>query len=109
MKIFSPNRDKNSKRDWLRRISLFIVSYLAVAALVGVYWSSTPTTFDIAEKVADYAAAKDCSIVTGSKMTASLVENYSKDLSIEQIKQISLELKAIVVTQFDGLIDRVAN
>lgn len=47
--------------------------------------------------------------VISDKMTASLVENYSKDLSIEQIKQISLELKAIVVTQFDGLIDRVAN
>ena len=59
MKIFSLNRDKNSKRDWLRRISLFIVSYLTVTALVGVYWSSTPTTFDIAEKAADYAAAKD--------------------------------------------------
>ena len=47
--------------------------------------------------------------VISDQMTASLVENYSKDLSIEQIKQISLELKAIVVTQFDGLIDRVAN
>ncbi len=47
--------------------------------------------------------------VISDQMTASLVENYSKDLSIEQIKQISLELKAIVVTQFDGLIDRVAH
>ena len=47
--------------------------------------------------------------VISDQLTASLVENHSKDLSIEQIKQISLSLKSIVVTQFDGLIDRVAN
>jgi hypothetical protein len=47
--------------------------------------------------------------VINDQLVASLVESYSKDLSIDQIKQISLTLKSIVVTQFDGLIDRVAN
>ena len=47
--------------------------------------------------------------VINDQLTATLVENHSKDLSTEQIRQISSVLKAIVVTQFDGLIDRVAN
>ena len=73
MKIFSSYKDKSSMLDWIRRISFFLALYFMIAALVGVYWSSTPTTFDVVEKAANYTAAKDCSIVTGSKMTASLV------------------------------------
>ena len=58
MKIFSSYKDKSSMVDWIRRISFFIALYLMIAALVGIYWSSTPTTFDVVEKAANYTAAK---------------------------------------------------
>ena len=47
--------------------------------------------------------------VINNQLASSLVENLSKDLTIDQIKQISALLQSTVVQQFDGLIDRVAN
>ena len=73
MKNFSLNKDQSYKGGWFPRISFFLALYLLGAAVVGVYWSSTPATFDVVEKAANYSAEKDCSIVPGSKMTASLI------------------------------------
>ncbi len=46
--------------------------------------------------------------VINDQVTFDLVENHSKDLTSDQIRQISLAVKSIVIKQFDGLIDRVA-
>ena len=49
-------------------------AYLAIALVVGMYWSRTPDHFDVRENATRYAAATNQDVVTGTTTVAALQE-----------------------------------
>ncbi len=58
---------------WLKTSMWVVAGYLLLATLMGVYWSFSPTTFDVQEKAASVAVEDGGSVVTGSATTAALM------------------------------------
>ncbi len=56
-----------------RWVVLALVLYLLLALAFGMYWSVSPTPFDVREKAAQYAAEDGGTVVTGSVTTAALM------------------------------------
>ncbi|MFV8819751.1 DUF2333 family protein [Haliea sp. E17] len=56
-----------------RWVALFVVLYLLIAIVFGMYWSVSPGGFDVRKKAADYAAEDGGDVVTGSVTTAALL------------------------------------
>ncbi len=75
----SPLRDKMD--EWgsrlsdgsvLRWLGVALIVYLVLALLLGMYWSLTPSRFDVAERSEQYAAEYGGEVVTGSATTTAL-------------------------------------
>ena len=54
-------------------VGIFLVVYLLVALLLGMYWSIAPEPFDVNERAAQYAAEEGGKVVTGSVTTGALI------------------------------------
>jgi hypothetical protein len=67
----------NTLRDFMPQHSLFkgllvgLGVYLLITVLLGIYWSMTPSPFDVEERAAQYAAEDGATVVTGSVTTAT--------------------------------------
>ncbi len=67
----------NTLRDFMPQHSLFrglligLGVYLLIAVLLGIYWSMTPSPFDVEARAAEYAAEDGATVVTGSVTTAT--------------------------------------
>ncbi|MEM0953656.1 MAG: DUF2333 family protein [Pseudomonadota bacterium] len=58
---------------WLRGIGGVVGVYLIVTLLLGMYWSLPPSAFDVRDHAAQFAAANESKVVTGSVTAATLV------------------------------------
>ena len=59
--------------NWVKWVALALAIYLFLAALVGIYWSKSPSFFDVRKNAAAYAAEEGGNVVTGSATTAALI------------------------------------
>ena len=62
-----------SGRPRLKALVSVFVAVFAFLAIVGVYWSFPPSSFDVADNAAEYTARQQQTIVTGSVTTATLL------------------------------------
>ena len=59
--------------NWAKWVGLALAIYLLLAVFVGIYWSMSPSLFDVEDRAAAYAAEEGGNIVTGSVTTAALM------------------------------------
>ena len=57
----------------LRMMGILLALYLFGAVLLGIYWSLSPSTFDVRERAALYATQDGADLVTGSITTGALL------------------------------------
>lgn len=65
--------DFMSSAWWVRWVGIGIGLYLAIAIIVGIYWSIAPDPFDVNERAAAYAAEEGVDVVTGTVTTAAVI------------------------------------
>lgn len=58
---------------WMRGIGGALGVYLLVAMLLGIYWSITPSSFDVTERAEAFAAEHDSRVVTGTVTAVTLI------------------------------------
>lgn len=65
--------DKLPAGSWLRWLGLLLLAYLLIALVLGMFWSMSPSYFDVAQRSAELAAEDGATVVTGSATTSALI------------------------------------
>ena len=60
-------------KPWMKALASVIAIVFVLLVIIGVYWSFTPASFDVADNAAEISANRQQPIVTGSVTTVTLL------------------------------------